>query len=230
MKVFSVGNVFNRTINRECNGLTRLRMQKCDIISEFSGTSLLGSSLQGTADFTVDRFLLVSNGKEIGDNSYLEGSNNVVLMQKWSCTGRQTVNLKMGRTDLDVPINSTMGDVGKELYIKGATKIIPTEQKIIVNGKCVPNYMLVGDVALFCTRSKLNITIVSTSAKKVTAQVKSFETFPEVYSLQKIPKRKRSCTDTHRGLKSRRSVTHRMEPSQLQYKIEEASPPVTPVK
>lgn len=229
-RIHSIGGVFCRTIHTHYDGKSAKKYPISAIIEALISTSLLGVKGEGGPAVTSsDGILLLSGGREV---SFVDDSDEkLFLLHIPSKMGNKTVSVKMGRTSVDFPINRTVKDVGVELYRRNMTKVIPIEQKIIMNGKCIPSHMLLGDVALFSTGSKLNVTIVSSPLRNIAPAPTSTVRGRDVYRLQKMPKRKRSCGDCHRGLRSsRRPTARRIEPRKVHNVLEQTSPPVTPVK
>lgn len=196
-----------------------------DVLALFSESLLVRSV---PPDAWRERILVVADGMEVKHN--IDGIH-VVAMQRWSTIGMERCKVSCGRMSIDFPFSRSIQDLGVELYARGACTIIPVEQRIIINGKSMDEHkhVLIGDVALFCTGSKLNVTIVRATGNIIcreASEASSNSRDSSFFGLQKMPKRKRSCTDGFRGLgPSRQRVT-----PHASLKSVVASPPVTPVK
>lgn len=226
MKVWGLGCGY-KTINVDGSSSSdKQSVRISDVLALFSETLLFRIV---APDAWRERILVVADGMEVKHDA-IDGSH-VVAMQRWSTIGMERCKVSCGRMSIDFPFSRSIQDLGVELYVRGACTIIPVEQRIIINGKSMDKHkhVLIGDVALFCTGSKLNVTIVRATGNIIcreASEASKNSRDSSFLGLQKMPKRKRSCTDGFRGLgPSRQRVT-----PHASLKSVVASPPVTPVK
>ena len=155
MKVWGLGCGY-KTINLDGSSSSdKQSVRISDVLALFS-ESLLIRSVEPAA--WRERILVVADGMEVKHDA-IDGSH-VVAMQRWSTIGMERCKVSCGRMSIDFPFQVFRTSVSalceRSLYHN------PVEQRIIINGKSMDKHkhVLIGDVALFCTGSKLNVTIV----------------------------------------------------------------------
>lgn len=232
MRLHGLSDGLSRTIEHS-GGQCDNRIRRKDILAALSASLLQRSVIDAGAVWGDERILVVADGKEVGDDDDIAEGSHVVAMQRWSIMGSERIRVGFGRTVLELPAAGSVKELGIDLYARGATNVIPIEQKIIINGKNIDKHVLLGDVALFCpSGSKLNATVVRSSGTTAIreAEYSQKESEPRrCTGLQKLPKRKRSCTDSFRGL-GPMTRQKRVEYRDVSLTDPVFSPPLTPVK
>ena len=196
-----------------------------------------GASLDETKNLLASRVgfgpedvCLVSRGRNVLNDEDLRESDKLFALCKYSSVinSTKTVRVCLRGGKIDMRIGASILDLKMQATEFGLTDIRETtRQKVIVNGKVVPENMLLADIAVFVGSTRLSVSI--TSAGDELQETFSKDSLSN--RLQKLPLRRKSwTTQPFRGLKRRRQRQHSLMPAFIESPTKIVRKEGTPVK
>ena len=163
------------------------------------------SFLSQRIGFGSETLLLLSGGKDVICLEDIEDNERITAMfsHRSALSSEETIQISFPKAKIEVPLYQSVADLKEAAYATGISKVPPKRQRMVINGKVIPDYMMIVDVSLFVGSKKLSVSVTSTPDEIV----ETFNKDSLASRLQKLPKRKDiGVTDQYKGLKRSKTL------------------------